>query len=227
MTLVDGQHIRQSFYKACNELNSDSEILAALQTVCLFVSHLQLMDLNVLGLPIPSTATLLPSYLGSLKIFQSFPGSRLVFFRDASSVLLHLVNFWLSFTYSRSHAFRYGRKNDENPDFVKNQTHDSALVICKVTTFPLGRRSVETVTKKIVLTPISFRCFRVIQPGKNFVAIWIPVALSSGFVTRMRLVDLAFLGTRTGLTFDRPMTDSLCPRSFFSQLRGQYIKFVN
>ena len=29
------------------------------------------------------------------------------FYRDASSALLQLVNQWLNFTYSRSHAFRY------------------------------------------------------------------------------------------------------------------------
>ena len=33
------------------------------------------------------------------------------FYRDASSALLQLVNQWLNFTYSRSHAFRYERKN--------------------------------------------------------------------------------------------------------------------
>ena len=33
-----------------------------------------------------------------------------LFYRDASSALLQLVNQWLDFTYSRSHAFRYERK---------------------------------------------------------------------------------------------------------------------
>ena len=33
------------------------------------------------------------------------------FYRDATSALLQLVNQWLNFTYSRSHAFRYERKN--------------------------------------------------------------------------------------------------------------------
>ena len=36
------------------------------------------------------------------------------FYRDASSALLQLVNQWLNFTYSRSHAFRYER-NNTNP----------------------------------------------------------------------------------------------------------------
>ena len=39
------------------------------------------------------------------------------FYRDASSALLQLVNQWLNFTYSRSHAFRYERKNT-NPTSV-------------------------------------------------------------------------------------------------------------
>ena len=38
-------------------------------------------------------------------------------YRDASSALLQLVNQWLNFTYSRSHAFRYERKNT-NPTLV-------------------------------------------------------------------------------------------------------------
>ena len=42
----------------------------------------------------------------------SLPGSRLTtFYRDVSSALLQLVNQWLKFTYSRSHAFCYERKN--------------------------------------------------------------------------------------------------------------------
>ena len=39
------------------------------------------------------------------------------FYRDASSALLQLVNQWLNFTYSRTHAFRYERKNT-NPATV-------------------------------------------------------------------------------------------------------------
>ena len=51
--------------------------------------------------------TSLPSCLWSQRIFPSLPGSRLtIFYRDASSALLQLVNQWLNFTYSRSHAFR-------------------------------------------------------------------------------------------------------------------------
>ena len=55
----------------------------------------------------------LPSCLWSQRIFPSLPRSRLtIFYRDASSaLLLQLVNQWLNFTYSRSHASRYERKN--------------------------------------------------------------------------------------------------------------------
>ena len=57
------------------------------------------------------TSSLL-SCLWSQRIFPSLPGSRLtIFYRDASSALLQLVNQWLNFTYSRSHPSRYERKN--------------------------------------------------------------------------------------------------------------------
>ena len=52
-----------------------------------------------------------------------------------------------------------------------------------VTEITAAFQTVEAVvrTKDIVLTPISFRCFRVVEPGEDFVAIWIPVGLSSGW----------------------------------------------
>ena len=75
----------------------------------------------------------LPSYLSSLTIFPSLPGSRLaIFYRDASSAFLHLVNQWLNFTYSRSHAFRCGRKNTK-PTLVRIELTTSALAGVQVT----------------------------------------------------------------------------------------------
>ena len=60
-----------------------------------------------------------PSCLWSQRIFPSLPGSRLtIFYRDASSAILQLVNQWLNFTYSRSDAIRYERKNT-NPTLVR------------------------------------------------------------------------------------------------------------
>ena len=74
-----------------------------------------------------------PSCLWSQRIFPSLPGSRLTFFfRDASSALLQLVNQWLKFTYSRSHAFRYERKNT-NPTLVRIELTTSALAGVQVT----------------------------------------------------------------------------------------------
>ena len=71
--------------------------------------------------------TSLQSCLWSLRIFPSLPGPRLTkFYRDASSALLQLVNQWLHFTYSRSHAFRYKRKNT-NPTLVRTELTTSAL----------------------------------------------------------------------------------------------------
>ena len=75
----------------------------------------------------------LPSCLWSLRIFPSLPGSRLtIFYRDASSALSQLVNQWLNFTYSRSHAFRYERKNP-NPTLVRIEFTTSALAGVQVT----------------------------------------------------------------------------------------------
>ena len=66
----------------------------------------------------------LPSCMWSLRIFPSLSGSRLtIFYRDTTSALLQLVNQWLNFTYSRSHAFRYGRNR-------KNRTHDFRTSRC-------------------------------------------------------------------------------------------------
>ena len=59
---------------------------------------------------------LIPSFLWSLRICLT------KFYRDASLSLLQLVNEWLNFIYSRSHAFRYGRKNTNSGD--KHRTHD-------------------------------------------------------------------------------------------------------
>ena len=51
------------------------------------------------------------------------------FYRDASSALLQLVNQWLNFTYSRSHAFRYEKKEHKSY-FGKNRTHDFRTSRC-------------------------------------------------------------------------------------------------
>ena len=48
------------------------------------------------------------------------------FYRDASSALLQLVNQWLNFTYSRSHTFRYERKNT-NPTLARIELTTSVL----------------------------------------------------------------------------------------------------
>ena len=75
----------------------------------------------------------LPSCLWSQRIFPSLPGSRLtIFYRDASSALLQLVNQWLNFTYSRSNAFRYERKNT-NPTLVRIELTTSVLADVQLT----------------------------------------------------------------------------------------------
>ena len=61
------------------------------------------------------------------------PVHALQFFdRDASSALLQLVNQWLNFTYSRSHAFRYERKNT-NPTLVRIELTTSVLADVQLT----------------------------------------------------------------------------------------------
>ena len=80
----------------------------------------------------------LPSCLWSQRIFPSLPGSRLIiFYRDASSALLQLVNQWLNFTYSRSHAFRYDERKNTNPPLVRIELTTSALAGVQVTYYDL------------------------------------------------------------------------------------------
>ena len=68
------------------------------------------------------------------------------FYRDASSALLQLVNRWLNFTYSRSHAFRYERKNT-NPTLVRFELTTSVLAdVQLIPTRPLGRRGCKAKT---------------------------------------------------------------------------------
>ena len=74
--------------------------------------------------PMDLISTILPVVTKDL---PSLPGSRLTFFhRDANPAILQLVNQWLNFTYSRSHAFRYGRKNT-NPTLVRLRESNSRL----------------------------------------------------------------------------------------------------
>ena len=65
-----------------------------------------------------------------------------LFYHDASSAPLQLVNQWLNFTYSRSHAFRYERKNT-NYTLVRIELTTSVLAdeMCSLPTRPLGRRA--------------------------------------------------------------------------------------
>ena len=68
--------------------------------------------------------TILPVVTKDLPVSPRFTPYN--FYRDASSALLQLVDQWLNFTYSRSHAFRYERKNT-NPTLVRIELTTSAL----------------------------------------------------------------------------------------------------
>ena len=75
--------------------------------------------------------TILPVVTKDLPISLRFTPEDF-FYRDASSALLQLINQWLNFTYSRSHAFRYGSKNT-NPTLVRIELTTSALAGVQVT----------------------------------------------------------------------------------------------
>ena len=89
----------------------------SLRTVCICIhlfiypSYFKSMGLNIDIVPVDTKD------LPSSPRFTPYD-----FYRDASSALLQLVNQWLNFTYSRSHAFHYGIKNTCSGD--KNRTHD-------------------------------------------------------------------------------------------------------
>ena len=74
--------------------------------------------------------TILPVVTKDLPISPRF--TPYIFDRDASSALLQLVNQWLNFTYSRSHAFRYERKNT-NPTLVRIELTTSVLADVQLT----------------------------------------------------------------------------------------------
>ena len=93
----------------------------------------------------------LPSCLWSQRIFPSLPVHALL-----------LVNQWLNFTYSRSHVFRYERKNT-NPTLVRIEITTSALEDVQVnyqTSNPQGLPIVllVLVPQGFVLLCLSVRC---------------------------------------------------------------------
>ena len=98
-------------------------------TLCFLFSCPKLVDFFFFfNLTYSRWTSSLPSCLWSLRIFPSVPGSRLtIFYRDVISAFLQLVKQWLNFTYSRSHAFRYERKNT-NPTSVRIKLTTSALL---------------------------------------------------------------------------------------------------
>ena len=74
----------------------------------------------------------LPSCLWSLRIFPSLPGSRLpIFYRDASSALLQLVNQWLNFYLLTFPRFPLRRK-ERKSYFSENRTHDFRTSRCAI-----------------------------------------------------------------------------------------------
>ena len=84
-----------------------------------------------------------PSHEWSQGVYPALPSSRLrVFYRDVGSALLHLVNQWLNFSYSRSLAFRYGNKK-KNPLLLGLEFIIPTERAYVVPTGPRGRRTVD------------------------------------------------------------------------------------
>ena len=96
------------------------------------------------------TSSLPSCLLWSQRIFPSLPGSRLtIFYRDASSALLQLVQPMVEFyLHSRSHAFRYERKNT-NPTLERIELTTSALAGVQITYYETTRA---TRAKQVKLT---------------------------------------------------------------------------
>ena len=150
----------------CAPVLFNSKYTAALNTVVRVFRFvcISLMADQRARLPIPHSATL-TSCLWSRTIFPSLPVSRLMFlYRDASSALLELINQWLNFTYSRSHAFRYKSQNTIS-GFHKNRNHDFRTRRC--TSLPartLGRRDLFPVSPiQILFKGFHFVAFNWVQ----------------------------------------------------------------
>ena len=66
-------------------------------------------------------------------------------------------------------------RNTEKKTYKKQK-----LLASRILFTTTDSRSSSLYPEKVVLTPISFRCSRVVGSGKDFVAIWVPGGLSSG-----------------------------------------------
>ena len=71
--------------------------------------------------------TILPVVTKDLPISPRFTPYNFFIAMQVQPALLQLVNQWLDFTYTRSHALRYERKNTKNPTWVRVELTTSAL----------------------------------------------------------------------------------------------------
>ena len=76
--------------------------------------------------------TILPVVTKDLPISPRFTPYNFLSRCKFSTLVLQLVNQWLNFTYSRSHAFRYERKNT-NPTSVRIELTTSVLADVQLT----------------------------------------------------------------------------------------------
>ena len=111
-------------------------------------------------------------------IFPSLTGSRLIFYRDARSALLHLVNQWSKFTYDTQVLTLSAteEKQNKNPALRINRTHYLRTInsrCARLPPTPLGRQGqsrnndfscrppVETQLISAFQTRTKFECFSV------------------------------------------------------------------
>ena len=119
----------------------------------------------------------------------------LLFYRDGLFSTLHLVNAYVVgfflLTLNRG-------TTTEKYQLAKIRSHKFRIIkllglevlkkihqVRSISVFAVWSRrkcSSTSIPKDIVLTPISFRCSQLVEPGKDFATIWIqgPVGLSSG-----------------------------------------------
>ena len=123
--------------------NTCCEVGDAVVVSVLFVSDLRPFGLNVLGYQSNRLKCCPPvcgdkgfSLFSTLLAFEVLSRSKFSTFASPQNKMLEV--------FSRSHASRYGSQNKIS-DFVKNGSLDfcTTVVICEVTTTPLGRRVVE------------------------------------------------------------------------------------
>ena len=129
------QRTHSSAYKTYTAIHTHARALSEVfvATATIFIIHRGMGVSNKTIIASNDSTTALDCAVISILFFSYLLRSRLTnFYRDASSALFQTINQWLNLTNSRSHAFRYGRKNT-NPTLVRIELTTSALAGEQVT----------------------------------------------------------------------------------------------